>query len=145
MRQPSQESNVLVLKTSTSPPFLSRIDIKANTIKGVNVSAMSPVCETFYKTLDADTTSKSYSEGIWVCEEKVAPSRLTFAVRRLCSIIWRVDDLQSVMEFFTNTKGVRVGKLWYEVKMVPSGATLEFAVYVNGKRLGEQSVNTIYE
>lgn len=39
-------------------------------------------------------------------------------------------------------KGVRV--LGYEIEMVPSGASLEFSLYIDGRKQGAKSVRMAY-
>jgi hypothetical protein len=55
-------------------------------------------------------------------------------------ISFTVDTPFKSLKEYTNSWGEKYRKLSYEVEMVPSGASLDFVVYVNGKRQGAQNV-----
>jgi hypothetical protein len=74
------------------------------------------------------------------CEDEQPPDRLTSSVKELCDIESSLDVPFHSLPNWTNSEGQRFKKLEYEVEMVPSGATLEVAVYIDGRK--QDSKNT---
>ena len=77
---------------------------------------------------------------IYECGDDIIPSRLVPSVRVVCNITVKLDGTFSSLPDYHTPNG-RKSKQWlYEVEMVPSGASTEFAVYRGGKKLGSQHV-----
>ncbi|KAE9570356.1 hypothetical protein CGMCC3_g13508 [Colletotrichum fructicola] len=85
----------------------------------------SPVRYSFYEYIkDVDDFDGTLNITLWVCEELDPPDRED---SRLPD--WRTAD------------GTMVKKLGYEIGMIPSGASLDFAVYMDGKELMSQDTS----
>jgi hypothetical protein len=68
------------------------------------------------------------------CEDDPPPNRNNSSVKRLCTVRCKLDIPYSELTDFITVKGKRFKRLNYELEMIPSGATLEFAVYIDGRR-----------
>lgn len=58
----------------------------------------------------------------------------------MCTITSKIDTPFSTLPDWTNPKEEKYKRLNCELTMVPSGASLEFNVYFNGRRMGGSSV-----
>ena len=107
--------------------------------QGENVSKKEPVRKSYYLTYQNDFGG-SFSVTMLQCDDKVAPVRKTKSVIRLCKIDCTIDVPFSQLDDGVNQKtGKKIKKLNFDLEMVPSGASVEFVVYVNGKRQGSQN------
>lgn len=70
--------------------------------------------------------------------------RKTPSVNKLCDIVSILDVPFQALPNWTNDKGEPFKKLSYDVEMVPSGATLEFNVYIDGKRQKSKDTNVTF-
>ncbi|KAI8655978.1 hypothetical protein NCS55_01251700 [Fusarium keratoplasticum] len=111
--------------------------------KGENVSTKDPVSHPFwnmYKTTNSfDGTSQV---TICQCHEDTPPTRENSTVERWATIKCSVNVPFRDLEDYRNKAGIRVKKLEFHVEMVPSGASIEFAVVVNGKKVGQSQFQT---
>jgi hypothetical protein len=55
-------------------------------------------------------------------------------------IDFAVDIPYQQLQDYTNPNGELLKRLVFEIEMTPSGASLDFAVLINGKRQGAQNV-----
>lgn len=108
-------------------------------IRGENVSKKDPVRKSYYGTYRSDFGGSS-SLSLQQCDELNPPTRKTADVKNLCTIDFTVDTPYWQLPDYTNPKGEVLKRLEFEIEMTPSGASLEFAVLVNGKRQGAQNV-----
>jgi hypothetical protein len=113
-------------------------------IKGENVSKKDAVRHEFYQVYEKDPGRK-FSIAFLQCDEVVAPDRRIASVVPLCELNCIINKSFSEYEDYVNPKGVRMKRFSYEVEMVPSGATVEFAVYHDGKKLGTQNTNVKFQ
>lgn len=77
---------------------------------------------------------------IWQCEDDSPPTRTTGSVERYGQVESTIDVPYPSLKDYTNPKGETMKRLEYDVKMVPSGASLEFAVFLDGRKLGKSHV-----
>lgn len=103
--------------------------------KGDNVSKTNPVRHPFYKLHKSDP-GRLFSTTLYQCEDVTPPDRCIASVTKLCELSRTHDAPFSTWEDFTNPSGKKMKKLNFEIEMIPSGASLEFAVYVQGRRQG---------
>lgn len=57
---------------------------------------------------------------------------------RLCSINYKFPTPYQLLPDYTTMGGKVVKKASYEIEMVPSGASIEFSLYYDGKKLGSE-------
>lgn len=79
------------------------------------------------------------------CERPDAPTRKTPAVTPLCTLSFKVDLEREELQEFTNSNCASYHKLSFEVEMIPAGASVEFVVYVDGRKQGARNVNVRFE
>lgn len=82
---------------------------------------------------------------LWTCDELEPPERKDFRVDSKSNFQMQVAAKFSELPDFETASGSMVKKLAYEIEMIPSGASLEIAVYMNGKRLGSQNASVRFE
>ncbi|KAH9226360.1 hypothetical protein K456DRAFT_1754919 [Colletotrichum gloeosporioides 23] len=103
----------------------------------------SPVRHSFYEYIkDADDFDGTLNITLLVCEELDPPDREDYRVNAKCKFQLIVTTPYSELPDFRTADGTMVKKLGYEIGMIPSGASLDFAVYIDGKELMSQ--NTSY-
>ncbi|KAI8303786.1 hypothetical protein K4K61_006712 [Colletotrichum sp. SAR11_59] len=103
----------------------------------------SPVRYSFYEYIkDADDFDGTLNITLWVCEELDPPDREDSRVNAKCKFQLIVTTPYSKLPDWRTADGTMVKKLGYEIGMIPSGASLDFAVYMDGKELMSQ--NTSY-
>ncbi|KAH9212086.1 hypothetical protein DL95DRAFT_464318 [Leptodontidium sp. 2 PMI_412] len=107
--------------------------------RGENVSKKDPVKKSYYRCYTQDFGG-STSFALVQCDALEPPDRKTSDVTDLCKADFETSVAFSSLEEFTNDQGTKYKKLSFDLEMVPSGASLEFVVYVNGKRQGAQNV-----
>jgi hypothetical protein len=109
-------------------------------IKGENVSTKELVSHNFYNTYQEGQYDGSFKLDLFQCEEDPPPSRKEGSVKRFARIECKTNIPYSELESVRNPRGESFKKLWFDVKMVPSGAAVEFAVFAKGKRIGSSNV-----
>ncbi|KAF4982165.1 hypothetical protein FZEAL_2142 [Fusarium zealandicum] len=107
--------------------------------KGENVSKKEPVTHEFYRVYRKDFNM--FSVELLQCEDDIPPTRMVKSVKSLGTIECTLDTPFSALADFWNLAGEKLKKMEYELKMVPSGASLEFAVFANGNRLGKSNAH----
>ncbi|GKT84531.1 LOW QUALITY PROTEIN: hsp70 family chaperone [Colletotrichum tofieldiae] len=112
--------------------------------RGENVSKMDPVRHEFYKLCTEDF-SGSLSIELYECEEADPPSRCTSDVNSMCSFSFELDIPYSKLPDFKKADGGNAKKLEYDLEMIPSGASIEFVVYIDGRKMGSRNANIRFE
>ena len=79
----------------------------------------------------------TFSVQLHHCQDEIPPSRKTSNVTPLGTIECTLDVPFSSLRDFISPSGEKAKKMDYEVRTVPSGATVEFAVSIDGRRLGK--------
>uniref|UniRef100_L7J4E5 Hsp70-like protein n=1 Tax=Pyricularia oryzae (strain P131) TaxID=1143193 RepID=L7J4E5_PYRO1 len=136
---PSQGRRILppsTHKTYTNLPLAAK--------KGQDVPECKPVRSPFYHLLYPGQTPR-VSLDLVECERPDAPTRKTSAVTPLCTLSFKVDLEREELQEFTNSNCARYHKLSFEVEMIPAGASVEFVVYVDGRKQGARNVNVRFE
>lgn len=75
----------------------------------------------------------------------ITPSRKISTVVSLSEIKCTITKSYAEFEDFVNSKGERLKKLSYEIEMVPSGAAVEFVVYIDGTKQGSQMAKIVFQ
>jgi hypothetical protein len=133
----SYKPDGLVSQKSLSSSLFARISL--NHFQGENVSKKDPVRKSYYRTFRTDFGG-SCSLYLQQCDELNPPTRKTAEVKNLCMIDFAVDIPYRQLQDYTNPNGELLKRLVFEIEMTPSGASLDFAVLINGKRQGAQNV-----
>ncbi|KAF2682390.1 actin-like ATPase domain-containing protein [Lentithecium fluviatile CBS 122367] len=112
--------------------------------RGENSSKKDPIRHSFYRTYRKDPGPR-FQATLFQCEDEVPPSRATASVSQLCDISCMIDVPWNKFKTIKKSNGEKIRKLSFEVEMVPSGASVEFAIYIDGRRQGEQNVNVVFQ
>ncbi|KAI0440363.1 hypothetical protein F4803DRAFT_527786 [Xylaria telfairii] len=112
--------------------------------RGEEVSTKKTVRHSFYRTFRSDFGG-SINVEIESCDEKIPPSRKTDMVKPMCSIGCAIDIPFSEMKDWVNPNGTVFKRLDYDIEMVPSGASLEFNVFIEGKNMGVSNVAVTFQ
>ena len=96
------------------------------------MSKLRPVRHSWYN-LWAERR-KTLFVDLYQCEDEVPPTRCTANVKRLGTLQCNVDVEYKDLPYFESKRGRMMRKLSYEIELVPSGASAEFFVYVNGEK-----------
>jgi hypothetical protein len=78
---------------------------------------------------------------LFQCEDDVPPSRIEHSVKRFATIDCKTNKTLSMLRDYKNPSGETMKALDFEVRMVPSGASVEFGVFIDGKRVGKSDVH----
>jgi hypothetical protein len=113
-------------------------------IQGDNVSKKDPFRNAYYRIYREDFGG-SFTVDILQCEDMDPPKRKSSNVSTLCTINCTLDIPFSSLPDFINPSGEKFKKMSYVVEMVPSGATIEFVVYIDGRRQGTQNASIRFE
>ncbi|KAF5516035.1 Heat shock 70 kDa protein 12B [Colletotrichum siamense] len=110
--------------------------------RGDVVSKKDPVREKYYELYRrmGDFDGK-LNVTLWTCEENEPPERKDFRVNSQSNFQMKVEAKFSELPDFKTASGIVVKKLTYEIEMIPSGASLDIAVYMNGEKLGSQNAS----
>jgi hypothetical protein len=93
---------------------------------------------TLYETSDFDGT---FTVELFQCEDEAPPERKVSSVQALGTLYCNLDVQYSELPDFYSKTGVMVKRLNYEVELVPSGASVEFVLYYNGRKQGSKSAS----
>ncbi|KAL2670672.1 hypothetical protein Neosp_014461 [[Neocosmospora] mangrovei] len=111
--------------------------------KGENVSTKAPVSREWLRLYETDSSfDGTFEVAICQCQEDTPPTRQNDSVKTWATIECSIDTPFWGLEDHWNKAGVRVKKLEYHLEMVPSGASIEFTVVVNGKKVGKSQFQT---
>jgi hypothetical protein len=127
--------------TQISFVFLLCIDprssrrLTVNRAQGENVSKKDPIKYNFYYLYSEDPGSK-FMVNMRQCEDDVPPSQAGPTVADSCTITWTMLTPFALLPDYTNSAGEILKKLEFDLEMIPSGASIEFAVFIDGKRQG---------
>ncbi|CAG7561921.1 unnamed protein product [Fusarium equiseti] len=112
--------------------------------KGENVPTKETVLHEFTQSYTRDDFGDTFEIGLYRCEEDFPPPRKEDSVKRLATIKCKTSFPYSDFKERRNSKGARYIKLPFQVQMVPSGAAVNFTVFVNGQMVGSSHVNISY-
>ncbi|KAF5654811.1 hsp70 family chaperone [Fusarium sp. NRRL 25303] len=114
--------------------------------KGDCVSKSEKVSHSFYEIHDTDWDGR-FSDTIYQCEETDPPKRLESTVEEVCTMDCTLENCMPVSRLknhFT-PKGKKKKVLNYNVRMLPTGRSVNFDVEVNGTRLGKANLNVKFD
>lgn len=94
-----------------------------------------------YNRVHRKESAGSFEVGLFYCEEENPPTRKTPSVKELCTIKCTLNIPYNSLPDFTTARGEVCKRLLYDVEMVPSRASLEFTVFVDGRKQGSQNAN----
>ncbi|RMJ12396.1 hypothetical protein CDV36_007943 [Fusarium kuroshium] len=111
--------------------------------KGENVSTKAPVSHEWHRLYQTnDDFDGTFVVTIRQCQEGTPPARNNNSVKEWAKIKCSIDVPFWGLKDHWNKAGVRVKRLDYHVEMVPSGASIEFTVVVDGKKVGKSQFQT---
>ncbi|TGJ86878.1 hypothetical protein E0Z10_g1906 [Xylaria hypoxylon] len=113
--------------------------------RGQIVSRTEPVRMPWYNTYKPWKFDGTLSVILFQCNDEVPPNRKTSSVQQLGTLRCNLDILYSDLPKFRNHQGDRMKKLNFELEMVPSGASVEFVLYADGRKQGSKSVKISFE
>jgi len=113
--------------------------------RGENIGDERPVRFRYYQLLRNPLEGNMFDVDLYQSAVKNAPTRKTQEVERLCVITCLCETPYNQLPIFTNMLGETFRKLYYNIEMTSTGASLDFAVYMDGKRLGQKNVEVQYD
>ncbi|KAK2038571.1 actin-like ATPase domain-containing protein [Colletotrichum somersetense] len=113
--------------------------LKQNT----DVSGTTPVTKDFYR-LYASAPSE-VSESLYVSSAWPPPPEMDNSVRELCEITWNKQIDFEALPRHVNSLGKVFHRLDYTVEMVCAGASIDFSVSHDGKRVGAKNVSVVFD
>ncbi|KAL2820152.1 hypothetical protein BDW59DRAFT_164765 [Aspergillus cavernicola] len=113
--------------------------------KGDNISKLDPVQHPWRRLLRKNFKG-SFSDYLYQCASSNPPHRIDDTVKPLCDLKVAPNVNMSSLENFTSADGKKKLKvLDYSLEMVPSGASMEFNFYINGRKQASHNVKAEYE
>jgi hypothetical protein len=84
-----------------------------------------------------------FSESMYQCEDEVPPERMTSSVEWMCEIECTLENCMPVSRLKNHwtPDNKKMKCLYYNVRMIPSGRSVDFDVEVNKTRLGKKNVD----
>ncbi|KAL3465551.1 hypothetical protein BJX64DRAFT_297227 [Aspergillus heterothallicus] len=110
--------------------------------KGDNVSKAEPVLHDFYRIYESEEDFEEDTKTVHLIQyaDDDPPSRMDGKMaKKLCTI--SVNDTGITfdsLDDFVAQNGRKLKQLAFDVEMIPSGASSEFAVYYQGRKLGSE-------
>lgn len=110
------------------------------------MSRKNPVRHEFYEAFTSqmawdEKTKEGDTIRIYECNDDSPPTRKTKSVKKLCDIAVSFSGIKyDDLEEYYDENGRLLKKWSYDLEMVPSGASTEFAVYYKGKKLGSKNL-----
>ncbi|KUI58335.1 hypothetical protein VP1G_05585 [Cytospora mali] len=113
---------------------------------GDNISKTNTVRHAFSQVFHHESQIHSVRLSLNQCEDLVAPPRVTPNVTKLCAINCKLSVKWSDIPTFRSKKtGQELRRLSFDLEMIPSGATVEFVIYVDGIKQGAQNVQIQFQ
>jgi hypothetical protein len=115
--------------------------------KGQNVKKNEPLRRSFYRTFKDRSKYERFlsnpSEDVLQCDLERPPDKSNRLVTDFCQI--KVDLKKSFedLDDYDTPSGMRVKRIDFEIEMIPSGASVEFSVYYNGRKVGSSGMGSI--
>ncbi|KAI0483753.1 hypothetical protein F4859DRAFT_473995 [Xylaria cf. heliscus] len=109
--------------------------------RGQTVSTMKPVRASWYRLYEEGNFDGTFSIDIFHCFREVSPARKMTSVQKLGTLKCNLDVQYSDLPKYESVKLAFVRKLEFELELLPSGASVEFVVYIGGRKQGSEKVN----
>ncbi|KAI1272591.1 hypothetical protein F5Y07DRAFT_403302 [Xylaria sp. FL0933] len=106
--------------------------------RGQLVSKIEPVRASWWSNWREEEFNGSLIIQLLQCDEEMPPTRRDLSVKELGILHCVLDVRYSDLPNLGTKKGVK--QLTCEIEMVPSGASVEFSVYIDGRKQGRRSV-----
>ncbi|QBZ66505.1 hypothetical protein PoMZ_13484 [Pyricularia oryzae] len=146
--------NIILVGGLGSSPYLYnyvKLHYEAKKVKilqtaGSNVPNCAAVRAVFYRVHNFGTTVPfTIKLSFYNCKKPVAPMRKINAVKSINIIIF--DSKINKNEYFQhiNKMGKKYKQLDFEVEIVPQKASVEFGIYIGGRKLGAKNVNVRFQ
>jgi len=84
------------------------------------------------------------SIDLYQCDDEVPPTRRTANVTRIGTLHCDLDLQYSDLPDFLCKTEVTKKKLAYDIEIVPSGASVQFVLYIDGRRQGSETAKVKY-
>lgn len=108
---------------------------------------MAPVEHLWHRRYESEGEFKgTASNGIYQCEDDDPPSRREPNVKALCNLNCKLDELSfDSLEPYYPPSGKALRTWGYKIRMVPSGASTEFSLHYEGRKLGSQTARIDFQ
>lgn len=104
-----------------------------------------PVNQRYSQLHDPAYFSGSFRVGLVQCHAVAPPGVKDRHVKTLCTIKCKIATPVSSLPDFVNSRGQKFKRVIFDLHMVPSGASVEFAVWAGGKKLGSSAAQIRFE
>ncbi|KAK3946034.1 hypothetical protein QBC46DRAFT_370658 [Diplogelasinospora grovesii] len=102
--------------------------------RGEMTSNIKPLRASWCRLYKKKEFNGTCSVHLYQCEDEVPPTRYTPSVRTLGKFSSDLDVEYSDLPDFKSKTGVMMKKLEFELELVPSGASVKFVLYVDGRK-----------
>ncbi|KAH6647235.1 hypothetical protein BKA67DRAFT_429649 [Truncatella angustata] len=102
--------------------------------RGDMVSKSKPVRSSWFRLYGERDFSRTLSIVLYQCDDEVPPGRKTPDVRELGTLSCTLDVGYADLPDFGRKSWLNTKKLDFEIELVPSGASVEFILYFNGRK-----------
>ncbi|KAK1976354.1 hypothetical protein LZ30DRAFT_603637 [Colletotrichum cereale] len=111
--------------------------------QGTDVSSTSPVRDDFYRLYMS--APPEISNTLYITSAWPQPSEMDNTVKKLCEITWnrRVDF--EALPRHVSSLGKVFHKLSFDIEMVCAGASIDFSIIHDGKRVGAKNVSVVFD
>ncbi|KAL2820154.1 hypothetical protein BDW59DRAFT_181521 [Aspergillus cavernicola] len=112
--------------------------------KGDEVAKAGPIRNDYYRTYTnkEDFQTSSFNVTIYQNDSEHPPTRLTDSVTSYSTLEFNLEGFEyGSLEDHTGPDGRKCMEFNYTLEMVPSGASTELAIYVQGQKVGSELVS----
>jgi len=113
--------------------------------RGENIGDEGPVRFRYYGLLRSPLEGNTFDVDLYQSAVENAPTRKTQEVERLCVITCHCETPYDQLPIFTNAWNETFRKFSYDIEMTSTGASLDWAVYIDGKKQGQKNVEVQYD
>jgi len=114
--------------------------------KGQDISVLNPVSVKYSHPHDTPLANDAFNFEIMFCEEEEPPKRAAEpSVTALCDISCNLDVHFNELPVSKNSKGLEFRVMVFDVRMLSEDASLQFGVYVKGRKQGHQNVQVQFQ
>ena len=107
---------------------------------------MEPERHTFYRCYNKkEDFDGTYKATILQCDEDKPPARANENVKELCSISSDFNITYDMLADYTGANGNIIKKLFFDIEMVPSGASNVFSIIFEGIKLASQDARIDFQ
>ncbi|KAK2053962.1 actin-like ATPase domain-containing protein [Colletotrichum caudatum] len=110
--------------------------------QGTDVSITSPVRHEFHRLYTS--APLEVSDSLYISSAWPPPPEQNSTVKKLCEITWNKQIDFEGLPRYTNRLGKVFYDLTFEIEMVCAGASIDFSIIHNGKRVGAKNVSVVF-